>query len=236
MRRAVLLAIAALALLAPAAAAQSPIAGGGSFNDAPVLAPGRYSDTIRGGEQLFYGVVLKPGQKLTAGATVAGRAKTSYLMDLQIYNPLRDEDTGDSQQSESYGIQDSSASLRVEGQTVGEEDSGTSNSKYAEPGTYYISLQAKDLGQNLGVDQFEVDLDLQVTGEVIPQATPTPRPEDAEPADEAAPTDSSGTAGLGGGDGGDGGGGELGMAIVLGLSLGALVGFGVRRLGELRAG
>ena len=33
-----LLALAALLLLAPPAAAQSPIAGGGSFNDAPVLA------------------------------------------------------------------------------------------------------------------------------------------------------------------------------------------------------
>ena len=37
------------------------------------------------------------------------------------------------------------------------------------------------------------------------------------------------TAGLGGGSG-DGGSGELGIAIVLGLALGGLVGFGVRRL------
>ena len=39
-----------------ARSAQSPIAGAGSFNDAPVLAPGRYKDTLRGGEQLFYAV------------------------------------------------------------------------------------------------------------------------------------------------------------------------------------
>jgi hypothetical protein len=231
MRRALLLAIAALAAFSPAAAAQSPISGGGSFNDAPVLAPGRYSDTIRGGEQLFFGVTLKPGQQLTAGATVAGKTDTSYLMSIQIYNPLREKDSGDGEQSASYGSQDSSVSLRVEGQRVGEEDGGSSDSKYAEPGTYYISVQARDVGRNLEADQFDVELDLQVTGEIIAQATPTPRPEDAEPADEAAPTQAS----PGPSSGGDGGGGELGMAIVLGLSLGGIVGFGVRRIGELRA-
>ena len=154
-------------------------------------------------------------------------------MSIQIYNPLRDKDSNDGEQTASYGSQDSSVSLRVEGQRVGEEDGGTTDSKYAEPGTYYISVQARDLGRNLEADQFDVELDLQVTGEIIAQATPTPRPEDAEPADEAEPTD-SGTPGLSGG-GGDGGGGELGMAIVLGLSLGGIVGFGVRRIGDLRA-
>ena len=106
MRRVLLLAFAVFGALASPAAAQSPIAGGGSFNDAPVLAPGRYADTLRGGEQLFYGVALKPGQKLTAGATVAGKTDASYLMRLQIYNPLRDEDAFDGEQSQSFGQTD----------------------------------------------------------------------------------------------------------------------------------
>ena len=58
--RVVLVMALVLALAAPASA-QSPIAGGGSFNSAPVLAPGKYKDTLRGGEQLFYAVTLKPG-------------------------------------------------------------------------------------------------------------------------------------------------------------------------------
>jgi hypothetical protein len=225
-RRSLLLGIAIFGALGAPAAAQSPIAGGGSFNDAPVLAPGRYADTLRGGEQLFYGVVLKPGQKLTAGATITGRSDSSYLMRLQIYNPLRDEDAFDGEQSESFGQTDTSVSLRVEGQRVGEDNGGTSDSKYAEPGTYYISVQADDVGRNLQAEQFDVELDLQVTGEVIATPTPTPRPEDAKPEDEPPVSSSSG---------GDGGGGDVGMAIVLGLSLGGLVGFGVRRLNELRA-
>ena len=146
-RRALLGALAVLALTAAPAAAQAPIAGGGSFNDAPVLKPGRYTDTLRGGEQLFYAVELKPGQKLTAGATVKGRTDSSYFMTLQIYNPLRAEDVFDGEQTASYGQRDRSASLRVEGQRVGEDDGGTTDDLYAEPGTYYVSLNARRRGQ-----------------------------------------------------------------------------------------
>ena len=226
MRRVLLGVVAAFALTAAPAAAQGPIAGGGSFNDAPVLKPGRYTDTLRGGEQLFYAVDLKPGQKLTAGATVKGRTDSCYFMTLQIYNPLRAEDSSDGEQTESYGQSDRSASLRVEGQRVGEDDDGTTDDLYAEPGTYYVSLAARDQGNNLEAEQFDTSIDLQVTGEIIPAATPTATAEAAETAEPEQET-----AGLGG-DGGDAGGGQLGMAIVLGLALGGLVGFGVRRLRE----
>jgi hypothetical protein len=226
-RPALLVALAVLALTAAPAAAQGPIAGGGSFNDAPVLKPGRYTDTLRGGEQLFYAVDLKPGQKLDAGATIKGRTDSSYSVVLQIYNPVREEDVFDGEQTESYGQTDRSASLRVEGQRVGEDDGGTSDALYAEPGTYYVSLAADDRGSNLEAEQFDTSLDLQVTGEVIAQATPTAT---AEPAKTAEPAAGGLGNGGGGGGGGDGGGGELGMAIVLGLALGGLAGFGVRRL------
>ena len=224
MRRSLLVGVLLLAVTAPPAAAQSPIAGGGSFNDAPVLAPGRYKDTLRGGEQLFYAVSLKPGQKLTAGLTVSGRTDASYFMKLALYNELREKDIFDGEQTESFGSSARSASLRVEGQRVGEEDGGVTDRIYSEPGTYYVSVAADDQGNNLEADQFDTLIDLQVTGEIIPAATPTAT---AESAATAEPEEE--TAGLGSGDDDDGG-GELGMAIVLGLALGGLVGFGVRRL------
>jgi hypothetical protein len=222
--RRLLLALVVLALAAPAAAAQSPIAGGGSFNDAPVLGPGRYKDTLRGGEQLFYAVDLKPGQRLTAGLTVSGRTDTSYFMKLALYSPLREKDVFDGEQTEPYGQTDRSASLRVEGKRVGEEGGGVSDRIYADPGTYYISVAADHAGADPEADQFDSLLDLQVTGEIIPEATPTATPE------PAATAESEETAGLGSGGGGGGGSAELGLAIVLGLALGGLVGFGVRRL------
>jgi hypothetical protein len=225
-RRALLVAAGlTLLALAPAAGAQTPIAGAGSFNDAPVLEPGRYTDTLRGGEQLFYAVSLKPGQRLTAGATVSGRTDTSYFITLQIYSPIREEDVFDGEQRDTFGQNDRSKSLRVEGQRVGEDDGGVADSVYADPGTYYVSLSAFDVGRNLEADQFDTEIDLQVTGEVIEEPTPTAT---AEPADEVDAPDES-TAGLDGGAG-DGGGGELGMAIVFGLALGGLLGFGARRL------
>ena len=151
-----------------------PIAGGGSFNDAPVLAPGRYKDTLRGGEQLFYAVNLKPGQQLTAGATVSGRTEGSYFMKLNIYSPLRQKDAFKGSETEGFGAADKSVSLRVEGQRVGERNAGgSSDSVFAEPGTYYVSVAANNFGRNLEADQFDTLLDLQVTGAVIPQATPT---------------------------------------------------------------
>ena len=227
MRRCALAILLVLAVTASSASAQSPIAGGGSFNDAPVLAPGRYKDTLRGGEQLFYAVSLKPGQKLTAGLTMSGRTDASYFVKLVIYSPLREKDVFDGEQTESYGGQDRSTSLRVEGQRVGEDDGGVNDRIYSEPGTYYVSVAADDQGTNVEADQFDTLIDLQVTGEIIPEATPTATPEAAATAE---PEDPDETAGLGSSAGGDGGGGELGMAIVLGLALGGLVGFGVRRL------
>jgi hypothetical protein len=211
-----------LALAAPASA-QTPIAGAGSFNDAPVLAPGKYKDTLRGGEQLFYAVTLKPGQQLTAGATVSGRTASSYfIIRMSIYSPLREKDVFKGTQTDAYGSTDKSASLRVEGQRVGEKGGGNSDSVYSEPGTFYVSVAADDRGRNLEADQFDTLIDLQVTGDVI--ATPTP----TASAKPAATVASGQTAGLGGGGGG--GSGELGMTIVLALALGGLVGFGVRRL------
>ena len=70
--RKALLALTLALAWAPSAQAQSSVEGGGSFNDAPVVKPGRYTDTLRGSETLFYAVQVKRGQKLTATATVSG--------------------------------------------------------------------------------------------------------------------------------------------------------------------
>ena len=191
MRRLALVILLVVAVTAPSASAQSPIAGGGSFNDAPVLAPGRYKDTLRGGEQLFYAVSLKPGQKLTAGLTVSGRTDASYFVKLAIYSPLREKDNFDGEQTESFSGSERSTSLRVEGQRVGEDDGGISDRIYSEPGTYYVSVAADDQGTNLEADQFDSLIDLQVSGEIIPEVTPTATPE------AAATAEADETAGLG---------------------------------------
>ena len=126
MRQLALLAVAAASALAAApAAAQTPIAGGGSFNDAPVLDVGSYADTLRGGEQLFYGVEPEPGQIITATATVEGRSTTSYFLDLKLYSPLREEVGED---SEPFGQQDRRVQLQAETEPV--EQPGVHSSRW----------------------------------------------------------------------------------------------------------
>ncbi len=201
MRLLALVAVAASSALAAApAAAQSPIAGGGSFNDAPVLEPGRYADTLRGGEQLFYGVELQPGQSVQATATVAGRSTTSYFMDLKLYSPQRQE-IGEA--SEPFGEQDRKVELRAESEPA------------QQPGVHFISVAARKGGADVP-EQFDTEIEFQVTGEAT---TPTPTPT-ASPRATASAAPESG--------GGDSSGFPIG-AVVLGLAVGVVVGFGGRR-------
>ena len=200
MRRLALLAVAAAsALTAGPAAAQTPIAGGGSFNDAPVFDPGSYADTLRGGEQLFYGVELEPGQSVAATATVEGRSTTSYFLDLKLYSPLREE-VGEG--SEPFGRQDRRVELQAESEP-GEQ-----------PGVHFISVAARAGGSAEVPDQFDTRIEFQVTGEATTTPTPTPS---ATATASAAPE-----------PGGDGSGLPVG-AVLLGLAVGLVAGFGGRR-------
>ncbi len=200
MRLPPLVALAAgIALTAAPAAAQTPIAGGGSFNDAPVLEPGSYADTLRGGEQLFYGVQLEPGQGVTATATVEGRSTTSYFMDLKLYSSQREED---GEGSEPFGQQDRRVELRAESEPA------------EQPGIHFISLAAREGGSADAPEQFDTRIEFQVTGEAT---TPTPT---------ASATATASAAPESGGD--DGSGLPVG-AIALGLAVGLVAGFGGRR-------
>ena len=206
--------VATFVALSPAtpALAQSPIAGAGSFNDAPELTPGEYADTLRGDETLFYAVRLKPGQQLDATATVEGRPQTSYSLSLSIYGPLRAQATGAGAQRMAYGQTDRRATLRVKGEVVGQGSGGApdTGSAFDEPGIYYVSLAADNVGIAGAVDQFDTTLALAVTGTVLPPVTPTAT---ATPAATPAPAED------------DGGSGGLLVAIGLGLLAGAGVGY-----------
>jgi hypothetical protein len=223
MRRALLALVLVLAW-APAAHAQSSVEGGGSFNDAPVVKPGRYTDTLRGSETLFYAIELKRGQKLAATATVSGTTDTTYAVRLQIFSPAREGDSLGGEDSTSFSSFDDSISLDVAGQTVGE--TGTSGDQYYQvSGTYYVGLSATSSDTRFNPPQFDTELQFDVTGQVQPEPTATPAPTEtpapAPPQQQSADVRS--------------GHGELGEVIVLALSLGALLGFAAVRLGRLRS-
>ena len=216
MRGVTLVLLASLAFGAAPARAQTPIAGAGSFNDAPELGPGSYSDTLRGDETLFYAVRLKPGQQLDATATIEGRVQTSYSLSLSIYSPLRAQAAGAGAQRQAYGESDREATLRVKGEVVGQGSAATADpgAAFDEPGIYFVSLAADNVGTEGAVDQFDTMLAFSVTGTVLPAVTPSPTP---TPAATAAPAED------------DGGSGALLAAVVLGLLAGAAAGYGVGR-------
>ena len=82
----------------------TPIVGGGSFNTAPLLEPGRYADTVAAGETVYWKVALQKGQVLKARAVVdvseietdysasdyqPGLDHLDYRMD--IFSPMREQ-------------------------------------------------------------------------------------------------------------------------------------------------
>ena len=81
----------AAALPAPAAGPARPVEGGPSFNDAPVLAPGSYTDAITTGETRYFRVPLGWGQRLAYRLSVPAQGlpiQTAALY-VRLASPLR---------------------------------------------------------------------------------------------------------------------------------------------------
>lgn len=253
---ALVLAAVVVALAPAAAAAQGqqgkPVVGGGSFNTAPVLRPGTYSDTIiTSGEATYYRVSIKKGQRLSLRATfdssgfetdpsspgyVPGLGQVLYAA--KIYTPLRqqligaDEKTTGGQEVDSVSVRGKLA--------LGYEEllSSYTDDDFNGPGYYYIGLSTNDLlGNNAGSP---VEVPTTLTVRVEGQAQPSSRNYTPRLITERAPRASSGDPGstrLAGVDvgarAGDRAGLSLGSVIALcafgligGLALGGLAGLG----------
>lgn len=200
MRRVVCLAALGLVLGAPTAAAQDaePIRGGGGFNDAPRLAPGSYTDSIRIGETLHYAVPLADGQQLTAEATVSLRIRgqvEAFKLDGELYSPFRDDifvnDNITTQQDQRS--QSGPMTVELTTPTASAEGEGP-------PGLWYftVALDRIEYFPRPPKRQFDLGLEFQVPGAA--QGAPPPRPvrdgprpldqrEALEPRPSSAPAD-----------------------------------------------
>lgn len=203
-----LLASAALLLAAPAGARAdgTPVVGGGSFNTAPLLAEGRYSDSVAAGETVYWKVRLAKGQVLEVTATVDTSAiqddvsKPDYrsglaLLDyhLDIHSPLR----------EPLGQNYPDASVRLEGDRGAGSVTGTARGprilgfeqilasdfsldKFPAPGASFVSLSAADSDSQPAEIPAElpVDFEIEIVGAPQPSSPhfahslPGPPPEE----------------------------------------------------------
>ncbi|MGH2821128.1 MAG: hypothetical protein ACRDJ5_10800, partial [Actinomycetota bacterium] len=135
--------IAALVGIGSAPAAAVPRARGGtSFEDAPLLKPGRFVDEIAAGETLFYAVQVEERQRLSVGLEVhpGGRAPRVAAR-LRVYNRDRIEDVF-AHEPKVVGPGPSTA-LRTAGGIV------VISPDYPRPGIQYFSIATEFIGRRI---------------------------------------------------------------------------------------
>ena len=233
MRRAAWLTAAALLCTAAPAAAQTPAVGGGSFNAAPLLAPGTYRDTVRSGEFLYYGVALAAGQRLHVRVRIRGvdpatweRAADPFTINLhtpqrETVTPAVDEDVaGNGNTSAGIVVTDRASARRLRWDFYGPPaspfaeavDAGT----YTGPGTWYVSLHPVSV---------DAPLPIELPVEIAVDADGAPQDEPADPRPASTATPSAVAAPASGGDGG------AGLPALLGLGVAGLAaGLGLARV------
>jgi Ca-activated chloride channel family protein len=184
--RLALAALLALVMAAPAAAQDDyqPVVGGGSFNSAPILEPGRFRDTLLPTEYLYYAFRLEPGQRLhvTANADMAIEDFQRIATDIttSFHSPTR----SDYISTPDYDVR---GNFRVEGEpplditgptATAEEDTEVHGPWYG-PGVYYVSFYAIYAGAGdppRAEIPFHFDVEVQGTAQSTPTPSPTPSP------------------------------------------------------------
>jgi hypothetical protein len=136
----------ALALTAPAAAqtTDKPVVGGGSFNAAPILQPGSYSDTVLPAEYLYYAVRVGAGQRLRlSGHTDLSRTELFRLgipvVYMTIHSPTRMDVSAfaDGQAEADIGGHKGAS---FTGPTVQPSGDADTDGPWTGPGVYFISV------------------------------------------------------------------------------------------------
>ena len=250
MRAAIMAVVLMLAFPALAQAqGATPVVGGGSFNTAPLLKPGRYADTVAAGETVYWKVAIAKGQILRVRATVdtseietdfsandylPGLDNLDYQLDL--WSPLREPF------SDEYDWRDASTELEGDdeaGVKTGEAASpralgfeqilGTDFSldKFPAPGEWYISVSVADSASSPA----ELPAELPVELNVIVEGTAQPSSADFAsklpgPTPEPTATPTEPTSELLAGSDADAGDPALTLALVAALALLGGVGLG----------
>ncbi len=180
----------AAALIASAGAAApavaSPVAGGGSFDDAPRLGAGRHQDTILPYETLFYAVELREGQRLTVRAVVDLRPGSKSErgdpdafggFGLTLYSPLLERLGNDSDpeyESDPTLLSDGDAARtpRALSAPRADERKIAGPDDWTGPGTYYVTATMSGFWGDLGAAvEFPLRLDLTIDGPAVPSGS-----------------------------------------------------------------
>jgi len=168
----------------PALAA--PVDGGGSFDDAPLLRAGSYSDTILPQETLFYAVALGEGQRLRVNADVdlsggsqgeRGDADALGGFGLTLYGPLRERLPAayvgapfrGGRELQSDG--DTRRGPRVTGAAAADRRKTAGTGEWTGPGIYTFTATISAIHGDTGaVVEFPLRLQITIEGRAVPAA------------------------------------------------------------------
>ncbi len=169
-----------------------PVEGGGSFNDAPLLLPGLYSDTIRKGEALFYAIDVAYGQRLRARVTFlrAPEADAAGFLGENVAMEFITPSRGPTLFGGDNGIFSGRSQL-----TLADTTPRIGSDQYEEPGTYFVTVEMDDDPGPGGNVEYDILLSLEVLGAPLEQPTPSPLPPTTAPPelpDGAAPPETTG--------------------------------------------
>lgn len=186
------------------------IKGAPRYQEAPLVKPGQYTDTIQPDTDHWYKADLKRGQSLQIASTVvADEAETSSAQwTVKVYTPELVSDTLDYE--ESGYLENNTGSAGI---TVG--PAGSQDNEDLTVGTYFVRLRLEDSSGGLDPKDYPVELITKVVGQAQAEAPET-----------------GGGDGGGGDDGGSGGpsvpvaaaGGSTPNGLLLGLGV---LGFGL---------
>lgn len=200
-----------------------PAVGGGSFNDAPLLAPGHYTDSVRIGERVYYAFTVKGGQRLHIRAIVPGDGEhlPAEFFAVDVWSPLRARSLGVAEDLSGQGDYVMYTDQQIDFRTD-EVDTlaaaRASDGAYAGPGAWYVSFHLPSGEEKPTPVEVPVDFEVAVEGTPLPE----PRPAHARAAATVVPPAH------------DGGGVWVPGLLVAGLA-GLLVGLGLVGAGRARS-
>jgi Ca-activated chloride channel family protein len=181
------------ALLVPCAAQaqqddRRPAVGGGSFNDAPLLKPGRYRDSLRPGEETYYAFDVKAGQRLHVSAEIPGDGEHVPRADwfgVTTASPMHDSGLDIAQDIGGHNVLVFNTNQRIEFVTRPVDTAAAADELkgYSGPGAWFVKMTLRSTEDK--PDPVEVPVDFEVGVEGTP--APEPRPS-ATPAPTRAPT------------------------------------------------
>ena len=159
------------------AAGAAPVIGGDTFDDAPLLRPGTYNDTILPQETLFYAVALGTGQRLRVDAEVDlsggsktehGHAKAGNGFNLSFQTPLRERLGTDYVGDNEYDPQrdgDARLTPRVITRAVADRGNIMDAEPWIGPGIYTFTAAISDRDGDVGAFvEFPLRLKITIDG------------------------------------------------------------------------